>query len=206
VTRSYSKAAVMADDGAGGLVGICSRSTGVVDYCYAAGNVKGGLYAGGLVGQLSGMVSWCYSRGKVTGQAPVGGLIGERFALAEVMSSFWDTEASGQATSFGGVGKTTAEMMSIDTYLPANWDFGGIWSICDGLGYPILMWQIPRGDLRCPDGVNFTDFVWFAAGWRHADCGAGNYSCEGADLDGDADVDLLDLTIFSANWMAGVEW
>jgi hypothetical protein len=115
-------------------------------------------------------------------------------------------ETSGQTTSAGGTGKSTAEMKSIDTYLPVNFDFGGMWTICEGRAYPILLWQIPPGDLRCPDGVNFTDFVWFAAAWRHADCGELNYSCEGADLDKSGDVDPLDLAIFSANWLVGVEW
>ena len=69
-----------------------------------------------------------------------------------VLSSFWDIETSGQATSDGGEGKTTAKMKDVRTYTDAEqseelstfWDFAGekeeIWAI-DGRtndGYPFL--------------------------------------------------------------------
>lgn len=206
VTRSYSKASVVGREAVGGLVGGTTKGTSIVDYCYAVGPVDGDTGVGGLIGHVGGVVAWCYSAGKVTGEQSVGGLVAHQYALADVHSSLWDMETSGQTTSAGGTGKSTAEMKSIDTYLPVNFDFGGMWTICEGRAYPILLWQIPPGDLRCPDGVNFTDFVWFAAAWRHADCGELNYSCEGADLDKSGDVDPLDLAIFSANWLVGVEW
>lgn len=206
VTRSYSKASVVGREGVGGLIGSATKGTSIVDYCYAVGPVDGDTGVGGLVGHVGGVVGWCYAAGKVTGEQLVGGLVGQRYALADVHSSVWDIETSGQTTSAGGTGKSTSEMKTIDTYLSVNFDFGGMWTICEGNAYPILLWQIPPGDLRCPDGVNFTDFVWFAAAWRHADCGELNYSCEGADLDKSGDVDPLDLAIFSANWLVGVEW
>jgi hypothetical protein len=96
-------------------------------------------------------------------------------------------------------------MKSFDMLASANWDFATVWAICDGVGYPVFLWQLPVGDLRCPDGVNFTDFLWFAANWRHDDCSALNYSCEGADLDGSGEVDPRDLALFAANWLAGLD-
>jgi len=207
VARSYSKATVAGDSSVGGLVGIISGETSLVESCYATGRIDGNLYVGGLVGQVdAGVVETCYSIGKISGGQSVGGLIGHQRALAEVLICVWDTETSGQATSAGGTGRTTAEMKSIDTYLTRNWNFAVTWTICEGVSYPILFWQIPVGDLRCPDGVNFTDFAWFAANWRHRDCGVLNYSCDGADLDGSGQVDPRDLALFSANWLAGVDW
>jgi hypothetical protein len=207
VARSYSKAVVVGSESVGGLLGGASRETSIVDACYATGPVDGASYVGGLVGQMvAGRVFRCYAAGEVSGTEFAGGLVGYKRVLADEIGSLWDTEASTQATSVGGTGKTTAEMKSFDTYAAMNWDFGTTWTICEGVSYPILLWQIPVGDLRCPDGVNFTDFVWFAANWRHRDCGALNYSCDGADLDESGEVDPRDLALFSTNWLAGIDW
>lgn len=207
ISRSYSKAAVFGAESVGGLLGGDSTQMSAVDSCYAAGPVDGDSYVGGLVGQVAaGKVFRCYSVGEVSGRQSAGGLVGYQRALADVLGCLWDTEASKQTTSVGGAGRTTAEMKSIDTYFDQNWDFATTWTICEGISYPILLWQIPVGDLRCPDGVNFTDFRWFAANWRHRDCGLLNYSCDGADLDGDGEVGPRDLALFSANWLAGIDW
>ncbi len=207
IARSYSKAAVVGNESVGGFLGGMLKETGIVESCYAAGPVDGALYVGGLVGQVvAGSVWRSYSVGLVTGKQSAGGLIGYQRALAAVYVSFWDMETSKQATSIGGAGKTTIEMKTLDTYLSMNWDFWATWTMCEGVSYPILFWQIPVGDLRCPDGVNFTDFIWFAANWRHSNCGELNHGCEGADLDGSGEVDLRDLSLFAANWMAGVDW
>ncbi len=206
VAHSYSKAKVIGGESVGGLLGGTTGQMCLVDACYATGAVEGIAYVGGLVGQLSaGKVSHCYSIGRVTGTQAVGGLVGAQRVLADVLGSLWDTQTSGQATSAAGAGGTTAEMKSIDPYLTQNWNFAATWGICEGAGYPIFLWQIPVGDLRCPDGVNFTDFVWFAAGWLHDDCRESNYSCEGADLDKSGDVGPQDLALFAANWLAGID-
>jgi hypothetical protein len=63
--------------------------------------------------------------------------------------SFWDREASGQTTSDGGTGKTTAEMQTAKTFLDAGWDFvdetangtEDIWWILEGQDYPRLWWE-----------------------------------------------------------------
>jgi hypothetical protein len=120
------------------------------------------------------------------------------------MHCFWDTEASGQPTSGGGTGKTTAEMKSISTYSAVNWDFFQMWTICDGLNYPVLLWQIPVTDYFCPDGVDFMDFAHFAAQWHAEGCSPGNGNCQGADVDGSGTVDFLDFQIFARNWMLGL--
>jgi len=56
-----------------------------------------------------------------------------------ITNCFWDTETSGQATSDGGTGKTTAEMKTQSTFTDAGWDFTTpIWTIQAEIndGYP----------------------------------------------------------------------
>jgi hypothetical protein len=206
VAYSYSKAQVVGNESVGGLVGATIKETAAVNSCYATGDVQGTAYVGGLVGQVvAGTVFRSYSAGKVSGNQSLGGLVGYQRALAQVLGSLWDTQTSTQAKSVGGTGKTTAEMKSIDPYLAMNWDFYNTWTMCEGMNYPVLLWQIPPGDLSCPDGVDFRDFAWFAANWRHRDCGAVNSNCSGADLDRSGAVDARDLAIFAENWLAGVD-
>ena len=204
ISRSYSKAMVSGDDSVGGLAGATINQASIVDSCYATGKVRGGINAGGLIGLVSrGRVFRSYSTGAVTGTGNVGGLTGRVMFLGDVIASFWDNERSGQATSGGGTGKTTVEMRSADTF--SNWDFNLTWAICDGLNTPVFLWQIPLGDLRCPDGVTITDFAWFALQWKRLDCGDINASCEWADLDESGDVGYRDLAIFAENWLTGID-
>ena len=66
-----------------------------------------------------------------------------------VTGCFWDIQASGQATSAGGTGKTTAKMQTAQTFLEAGWDFvdetdngtEDIWWIDEGQDYPRLWWE-----------------------------------------------------------------
>ncbi len=206
IYRSYSKADVLGNESVGGLVGATLRETAIVDSSYATGDVDGSLYVGGLTGLVvQGRVFRCYSAGAVTGKQSAGGLVGGRKVLGQVIGSLWDIDSSGQTTSGGGTGMTTAEMKSESTYLAANWDFGNTWLICEGINYPVLVWQIPGGDLRCPDGVDLIDFVWFAKNWRHSDCAALNGFCDWADIDGSGDVGCLDLAVFAHTWLTGLD-
>ena len=91
-----------------------------------------------------------YSTGSVTGGVNVGGLVGRDYN-GTVSNSFWDTETSGQDTSDGGTGKTTAEMKDIITFLDAGWNIiavalnetnpAYIWNIVNNVTYPFLSWQ-----------------------------------------------------------------
>jgi hypothetical protein len=159
VTRCYSTGTVKGTEYIGGLVG---SNEGVVMECYSAGSVSGDCDVGGLVGEnLQGEVMQCYSAGSVSGKTGVGGLVGsctdygggfwwpdmEPVDPAKVVKNcFWDTQTSGQATSDGGTGKSTAEMQTASTFLDAGWDFAGetangtseIWQMPQGGGYPLL--------------------------------------------------------------------
>jgi len=157
VSNSYTKGNVTGGDwGIGGLVG---SNWGTVIDSYSASNVTGHVAVGGLVGDnflsgdnwFSGSVSNSYSTGNVTGDHDVGGLVGYRFK-SRVRNSFWDTETSGQVTSAGGTGKTTAQMKDIATFSGAAWNIVAvgsssernpayIWNIANGVTYPFLSWQ-----------------------------------------------------------------
>jgi len=102
-----------------------------------------------------GSVTHSYSTGSVTGDEHVGGLVGRNYfgPGGDIVSNcFWNTETSGQATSDGGTGKTTAAMKDIATFSGAGWNIIAvanpsmrnityIWNIVDGETYPFLSWQ-----------------------------------------------------------------
>ncbi len=125
--------AVSGNQYVGGLVG---SNYGTVSNCYATGAVSGIWYVGGLVGYSSGTVSNCYATGAVTGDGGVGGLVGSN-DFGTVSNSYWDMQTSGQSTSDGGAGKTTAEMKQQATFV--DWDFTHIWSIEENVTYPFFL-------------------------------------------------------------------
>lgn len=122
VSRCHAAGTVTSSSwsGTGGLIGKMSGSVSVTD-CYAAGGVSAPSRVGGLIGnRVGGTISSCYATGQVAATdeyGTAGGLIGSGGGTS---SSFWDTETSGQATSDGGVGKTTAEMQALATF--ADWN------------------------------------------------------------------------------------
>jgi hypothetical protein len=147
VSNSYSIGTVNGDDFVGSLVGI---NGGALSDSHTSGTVNGNDFVGGLVGRNEGVVSKCYSTGSVTGDEHIGGLVGQDL-YGVVSNSFWDNQTSGQATSDGGTGKTTEEMMDIATFTGAAWNITAvdpgetnpayIWNIVDTVTYPFLSWQ-----------------------------------------------------------------
>ncbi len=133
--------------GVGGVVGL---NLGNVSDSYSTSSVTGNSYVGGLMGGGTGSVVNSYSTGSVTGSEYVGGLVGYNLK-DNVSNSFWDTQTSGQSSSDGGTGKTTAEMMDIATFTGAAWDITEVdpgetnpvytWNIVDDVAYPFLSWQ-----------------------------------------------------------------
>jgi hypothetical protein len=134
----------------GGLVG-SNGDLGTVSDTYSTSSVTGNEEVGGLVGKNGGTVDNSYSTGTVTGDHLVGGLVGENY-FGAVTNSFWDRGTSGQVISYGGTGKTTAEMQDITTFSGATWDIVAVvnpstrnpsyvWNIVDDETYPFLSWQ-----------------------------------------------------------------
>ena len=125
---SYVAGTVSGDYYVGGLAGSIRNST--ISASYAAGSVSGsGDDIGGLVGRSENgevIVSYAVGRVSATGDTfYIGGLVGYD-KDSQIAVSYWDTETTGQAGSYGGVGKTTAELQSPTSYAGIyaewNWD------------------------------------------------------------------------------------
>ena len=192
----------------GGLVGTNSRT--IYD-CHSSASVSGSSSVGGLVGQNSGAgtLTACYATGPVSGGYGTGGLLG--YNSGTVIASFWDVNTSGRTTSDGGTPKTTAEMKTQGTFISAKWDFVGetangtedVWTICEGTNYPRFVYQIPQGDIVCPDGVNALDFSALARYWHETGCAALD-DCDGADIDLSGAVDFGDVAAVAESWLRDV--
>jgi hypothetical protein len=150
VSKSYSTGGATGDSYVGGLVGW--NREGSISNSYSSARVNGEQLVGGLAGHNRASVSNCYSTGNVTGYQDVGGMVGRNYQ-GTVSNSFWDTETSGQATSAGGTGKTTAEMQTIAPFSGAAWNIvtvadpgmrntSYVWNIVQNVTYPFLAWQM----------------------------------------------------------------
>jgi hypothetical protein len=150
ITYCYATGSVNGISFVGGLSG--NNNSGSITSCYATGSVSGTSYVGGLVGGGGGLKKCCFATGAVTGILSfTGGLIGNDGGLS--VSCFWDIQTSGISVGVGndsessGVnGKTTAEMMDIQTFLNAKWSFlkqnetHGDW-IMPNNSYPQLLFE-----------------------------------------------------------------
>jgi filamentous hemagglutinin family protein len=167
VANSYATGNVIGGSEIGGLMGF---NLGSVSNSYATGTVSAGLDGGGLAGYNDGSVSNSYATGSVSGTGNVGGLVGNNdggmvnnsYSTGSVSSagglhgglvgwnqggtvstSFWDTQTSGQSTSAGGTGLTTAQMQSASSF--TSWSIattggsGDVWRIYEGNTYPLLI-------------------------------------------------------------------
>lgn len=121
-------------DWVGGLVG--DGGGGTISNCYAMGVVTGNQYVGGFIARNTGTLDDCYSAGGVVGNSDVGGFCANN--TGTITACFWDTQTSGQVSSDGGTGKTTAQMKTESTFTDAGWDFTTIWIIDADInnGYP----------------------------------------------------------------------
>ena len=155
VNNCFSDCIISGNSNIGGLIGR-NYNFSSINNCFSTGSVDAAHSAGGLVGHNRAIIVNCYSFGSVVGDWDTGGLVGEvNEELSIIENSFWDTQTSGQTTSAGGTGKTTAEMQDVATYtslatvgLDEPWDFVGnpfddvgnedYWNIDSGIndGYP----------------------------------------------------------------------
>ena len=131
-------------DYAGGFVQSAGAGSSIVD-CYATGGVVSDDWeAGGFVSannNANAIIKNCYSLGAVTATNPAvtGGFAGEN--RGDIINCFWDTQNSGQATSNGGTGLTSAEMVYGKAFAVAGW-VQTIWRLNDGY-YPCLIGVAP---------------------------------------------------------------
>ncbi|MGA2916858.1 MAG: GLUG motif-containing protein [Sedimentisphaerales bacterium] len=120
VNACYATGTVVSYDGSSYCIGgLAGYNLGDIATCYSTGAVSGTSSVGGLAGYNAGSISDCYSTGSVSGTYSLGGLLGSNDG-GSVVSSFWDVNTSGQTTSAGGEGKTTAEMQTLSTYTNAG--------------------------------------------------------------------------------------
>ncbi len=138
VSNAHATGAVSGDAYVGGLVGY---SNNMLSDAYATGAVSGsGNYVGGLVGYSGGTLSNAYATGAVSGSGNyVGGLAG--FNTGTVNNAYWDMGTTGQTTSGGGTGLTTAQARDAASYV--GFDFGNVWYQAGGMR-PILRSEAVR--------------------------------------------------------------
>lgn len=141
VTQSYATGSVTGtfQGHAGGFVAV---NDGTISQSYSSGAVNApGIRntVGGFAGSSGNAISQSYSTGYVTAGSisTIGGFLAIRYGGAYA-ADYWDSQTSGQATSAGGTGLTTAQLKSS---LPAGFD-PAVWGISASInnGYPHLLW------------------------------------------------------------------
>jgi hypothetical protein len=181
ISKCYAAGSVSGGDRSCDLGGLCGYNSGTVSNCYAKGSVSGGNLSrslGGLCGYNTGTISNCYATGNVSSgndSKHIGGLCGYTWPVT-ISNCFWDKQSGVMRISDDGIGLTTNQMMDINTYLNAGWDFvdesangnEDIWQISDG-DYPSLSWQIIN-DTPVPDirgiGIDQAQIDLINAGYR----------------------------------------
>ncbi len=132
-------------DGGNSVGGLVGYNPGSIESSYSTCAVTGRSdYIGGLVGSSTGIedqVAYCYSAGLVIGGDHTGGLVGATFDRA--YNCYWDIEASDMPSSWTGMGRSTHEMKSKETF--RGWGYPGVWTIDDGQDYPRLIWEQTPG-------------------------------------------------------------
>lgn len=139
ISNSYSSGDILISGDISSVGGI-SGVSGLIVNSYSTKNIQitgNALNVGGLNGYQFRDITNSYSTGNIniTGtKTKIGGLIGS--TLGTTTSSYWDINTSGQTTSAGGVGKTTAEMKTQSTFI--DWNFENIWDITENVSYPFF--------------------------------------------------------------------
>jgi filamentous hemagglutinin family protein len=158
ITTVYATGNVSGSNVVGGLVGYNQNS--YIGTTYATGSVSGSSGIGGLVGYMGynntvpsdyywwlvGTISISYAIGHVSGSTGVGGLVG--YNHGGVSDSFWNLTTSGQATSAGGTGMTTAQMQDVANFTSATSANGNVnpnWSVASSVDCGCSSW-VMTGD------------------------------------------------------------
>lgn len=162
VTRSFATGDVSTYTGGwqtGGLVGY--NRFGAITDSFATGTVQGATNAGGLIGQNEGPIIRSYATGAVTASSNAKGLIAAN--SGSITNSYWNMETSGQSSSNGGTGLTTAQFLLQPNF--SGWNFSTTWQ-SDGTSSPFLR------NLPNPYTIN----TWTGAADNVSWANAGNWS------------------------------
>jgi hypothetical protein len=210
INNCYSTGNVSGGNNSGYLGGLAAHCySGNISNCYSTGNVTGGNNSNTIGGLIAAgqSISNCYSTGTVSGGSGsnfLGGLVatGNPFSI----TSCYFLTGSGPDNHLG-TPLTDTQMKQQASFV--GWDFvwettngtDDVWAICEGVSYPKLAWQFIAGDSDNDKNVDFIDFAPLANKWMQADS---NLYCGGADLNGDGIVDMLDIAVFTENWLVGL--
>jgi beta-lactam-binding protein with PASTA domain len=134
ISKCWTTGSVSGEVRTGGLVGY-EYVAAIITNCYSQCSVTGTNRIGGFAGMQFTTIN-CYSTGAVTGDSNLGGFSGVK-SVGNISNCFWDTQTSGQATSAGGTGKTTANMKKQATFV--SWDFTNLWGIVENSTYPYFI-------------------------------------------------------------------
>ncbi len=166
ISESYSTGSVTAENHAGGLTGLLETytSAGEISNSYSFATVSANTSsAGGLIGRfISGNIAKSYAAGLVSAPSNVGGIVGLYSSGTVANDVFWDTTATGQASSSGGgIAKTSNQLKTKSTYTSASWDFNSVWEMVEGdsTSYPYLVSTEPS----TPPGKQFK-IIGYAGG------------------------------------------
>ncbi|MCT7405363.1 GLUG motif-containing protein [Aliarcobacter cryaerophilus] len=139
ITNSYATSKVDGKkDYVGGLIGY--NSGGKIENSYATGSVVSqGGWVGGLIGNnYGGTIENSYASGSVIGNSNVGGLVGGNTLGGTISNSFYNKDkyigdGVGNDSSYMGViGKTTAELEDINTFIDEGWSITADSSLAKG--------------------------------------------------------------------------
>jgi hypothetical protein len=147
ITQSYSAGSVNVGANSQNIGGLVGENDSTITQSYSTASVTAGAIGGdfgGLVGANFGTVGQSYSTGLVTGGAGstfVGGLAGLNDGTVSA-DSFWDMQSSGQSSSGGGTGLTTAQFQDTAGFMAMagalGWNFTTVWAPPSAGNYPQL--------------------------------------------------------------------
>ena len=217
ITGCYGKDnTVIGNDYTGGLIGSADYSP--IENCYNAdGSVTGGNYVGGLVGyayHYDKTASYCYNTAAVSGTSCTGGTAGSQSG-GLLRCYYLNTSAKAGASS--GISRTAEKFANgtVAYALNDSAEGGGVWyqniekgeadsspvlAAYGGEHYAVYdlaasYSNYRRGDLNRDDVVNDADakiLMSYINGMISAEDFTDNYNKKAADMNDDADIDILD--------------
>ena len=140
--------------------GLCAYTFSTIDKCYAKGDVYGSRYGAGVVAQLDGAGAAITNSIAVNnkldltdqsawGCRVIGGFSNgaaepnnSNYALSTMQVSLNGVAQKKTDDNIEGIAKTSALLMSANTYIELGWNYTATWGIEEGQAYPYLLWEI----------------------------------------------------------------
>jgi len=174
----------------GSLCGEISDGATIQDCYVRGGTVRGDFSVGGIIGANTwvthypdiqilpgGSLRNCYSTAKVEGVKNFGGLVGNDVYHRNVdkysgdyLSCFHNPAlneglpAIGNRSDPNAIGVSAEEMLTMETFISAGWDFTNTWNIGENQIYPYLR-TFPASDINKDNITNLLDLSIMAGQW-----------------------------------------